>query len=38
MEETLAMIAACEDMYEEGLNVRVLQYWQTGFPTEISNN
>lgn len=38
MKELQAMIAACEDMYKEGLNVEVLQYWQTGFPVETSNN
>lgn len=38
MKELEALIAACEDMEKEGLDISVLEHWQTGFPKENNNN
>lgn len=35
--EQFAALSAFEDMHEEGLNIKVLQYWRTGFLKEEDN-
>lgn len=36
--EQIALLQALKDMREEGLDITVLAYWQTGFGNNETNN